>query len=97
MEHKTESYPDELSGGQKQRVAIARAILSKPEVIIADEPTGAVDRGNADAIMQLIRQIHTEDHTTIVLVTHDPEIARCANRQIRLKEGTVVQDEISVE
>lgn len=97
MEAKTESYPDELSGGQKQRVAIARAMLTRPRLIIADEPTGAVDRDNAAAIMELLRLIHEEDATTIVLVTHDREIAKQAGRQIELRDGEVIRDEISVE
>lgn len=94
MADKQNSYPDELSGGQKQRVAIARAMLAKPEIIIADEPTGAVDAENARIIMDIIKDIHEQDNTTIVLVTHDTEIAKRAYRQIELKDGVIIRDEI---
>lgn len=97
MQDKLDSYPDELSGGQKQRVAIARAMLAKPELIIADEPTGAVDRENAGYIMNIIDEIQQREKTTIVLVTHDREIANRAHRQIELEDGVIVRDELLVE
>lgn len=94
VQDKIDSYPDELSGGQKQRVAIARAILSKPKVIIADEPTGSVDYENAIEIMDIIKKIHETEKATIILVTHDKKIAREAERRIELEDGVVICDEI---
>lgn len=86
------SYPDELSGGQKQRVAIARAVLGRPDVIIADEPTGALDSQTAASIMGLIHQVHDRHGCAVVLVTHDPDIAAQAERTIELVGGEVHRD-----
>lgn len=92
MEDKLESYPDELSGGQKQRIAIARAILFEPKLIIADEPTGAIDEENSANIMQLLQEIHNLYNPTIILVTHDMEVARIAQRIIQLESGRIKND-----
>lgn len=89
---KAASYPDELSGGQKQRVAIARAILARPHLVIADEPTGALDATTAQDIVALLRRVHSELGCAVVLVTHDLEIAAAADRTVELVDGTVSRD-----
>ena len=79
--------PRQLSGGQEQRVAIARALVTQPTLLLADEPTGDLDRTNADAVMDLFARLHTERGQTIVMVTHDDSIARRAERTVRLEKG----------
>ncbi|WAH43298.1 ABC transporter ATP-binding protein [Alicyclobacillus fastidiosus] len=83
--------PTALSGGQKQRVAIARALANSPRLLLADEPTGALDQATGADIMELFRQLH-EAGMTIVIITHDPSVAACAQRTIRLVDG-VIQEE----
>ena len=85
--------PTELSGGQMQRVAIARSMVNRPSLILLDEPTGAVDTETAAQLVELLKRLNTEDQVTIVLVTHDTDIAGQARRQIRLKDGKVLTDE----
>src|SRR5256712_2351385 len=85
--------PTELSGGQMQRVAIARSRVNRPPLILLDEPTGAVDTETAAQLVELLKRLNTEDQVTIVLVTHDTDIAGAARRQIRLKDGQVLTDE----
>ncbi|MFZ1410088.1 MAG: ABC transporter ATP-binding protein [Micropruina sp.] len=86
------SYPDELSGGQKQRVAIARAMLGGPDLLIADEPTGALDGATASAILDLLADIHQRHDCSILVVTHDDEVAAAAERTVELVAGEVVRD-----
>ncbi len=88
MKHK---YPSQISGGQKQRVAIARALVADPKIILADEPTGALDADTAEEIMQIFQEIHAQGKT-VVIVTHDDKIAAKTNRLIRLEKGTIVED-----
>ena len=88
MKHK---YPSQISGGQKQRVAIARALVADPKIILADEPTGALDADTAEEIMQIFQEIHARGKT-VVIVTHDDKIAAKTNRLIRLEKGTIVED-----
>jgi ABC-type lipoprotein export system ATPase subunit len=83
----------ELSGGQMQRVAIARSMVNRPSLILLDEPTGAVDTETAQQLVDLLKQLNREDRVTIVLVTHDLDIAGQASRHIRLKDGKVLSDE----
>ena len=83
--------PSELSGGQKQRVAIARAMASKPKVLLADEPTGALDTKTSCDVMDLIQKIN-EEGKTILVVTHEIEIAKMCKRIVKLKDGVIVED-----
>ena len=85
--------PTELSGGQAQRVAIARSMVNQPSLILLDEPTGAVDTETAQQLVVLLRRLNQEDQVTIVVVTHDLDIAAETSRMIRLKDGKVVSDE----
>ena len=85
-------YPNQLSGGQQQRVAIARAVITKPNVILADEPTGNLDSSNGEAVMELFKRINQCKNITIIQVTHDEDKAEYGNRLIRLKDGRVVED-----
>lgn len=86
-----EHLPSEMSGGQKQRVAIARALIGKPRLILADEPTGALDSATSRQIMDLLTEIHRAG-ITVVIVTHDPEVAARTGRTIRLKDGKVLDE-----
>jgi len=85
--------PSELSGGQMQRVAIARSMVNRPSLILLDEPTGAVDTETAQQLVDLLKLLNREDQVTIVIVTHDVDIASQARRQVRLKDGKVLTDE----
>ncbi|MDO8651536.1 MAG: ABC transporter ATP-binding protein [Undibacterium sp.] len=86
-------YPNELSGGQQQRVAIARALVTDPTLIVADEPTGDLDRVTAGEVLDLLEQLHAELGKTIVMVTHDPKAAARAKRLIHLEKGVLVPDD----
>lgn len=85
--------PNELSGGQKQRVAIARALASKPKLLLADEPTGALDSKTSKEVMRLIQEINNEGKT-ILMVTHEDEVANMCKRIVRLKDGMIISDEM---
>ncbi len=86
--------PNELSGGQKQRVAIARALVTKPKVVLADEPTGALDSTTSDSVMSLLKDINKEGMTVFV-ITHEEEIAEQTKRIVRLKDGIIISDEVT--
>ncbi|HRW47331.1 MAG: ABC transporter ATP-binding protein [Caldilinea sp.] len=90
---RTTNFPHQLSGGEKQRVAICRALVNDPKIIFADEPTGNLDSKNGAGIIDLLIQLHRERQTTLVLVTHAPEVAEHAGRVITLADGKVVGDE----
>ena len=92
---KLKNLPSQLSGGQQQRVSIARALVGKPSVILADEPTGALDSNTGREVLELLKSLNNEGHT-VVLITHDNEIASKANRMIRLKDGRVVYDGVAL-
>ncbi|SFA83061.1 putative ABC transport system ATP-binding protein [Acetitomaculum ruminis DSM 5522] len=90
--NKISKYPSELSGGQKQRVALARALVTKPKLLLADEPTGSLDEETGIQIMELLREIN-EEGTTIVMVTHDKEFANYGNHLITMKDGRIIKEE----
>jgi putative ABC transport system ATP-binding protein len=92
LEGKESHFPSQLSGGQQQRVAIARALAMKPGLILADEPTGNLDRKNGEGIMQLLSRLNKEEQITIVMVTHDRHAAETADRIIMIRDGKVVQE-----
>ena len=90
LEEKLDSLPGCLSGGQQQRAAIARALASKPAIILADEPTGNLDSKTSDDVMGLLQMSSREFHQTIVMITHNPEIAQRADRVVRIEDGRIV-------
>ncbi len=87
LEDRTDYLATKLSGGQKQRVAIARALMNRPELVLADEPTGNLDRGSANQVMELIGEINTIEKTTFLISTHDEKIAETCRRQVRVRDG----------
>lgn len=91
IEDKEKSYPDELSGGQQQRVAIARAIVKQPRLILADEPTGALDEATGEGIMKVFRELN-ERGKTVVIITHDKKVAETCDRIVYLRDGRVADD-----
>ncbi len=94
LEDRLDHEPSQLSGGQQQRVAIARALINRPPVLLADEPTGNLDSRTSREVLEMFQQLNREEGITIVLVTHDPEVARHARRVIRIHDG-VIQDSVS--
>ena len=88
-----EHQPNELSGGQRQRVAIARALVNDPRIIMADEPTGNLDTKSTGEIMEIFHRMHEEEGRTIILVTHEPDIAACASSQLLVRDGVITRDE----
>jgi ABC-type lipoprotein export system ATPase subunit len=93
LEGRERHAPSELSGGQQQRVAIARAIVSEPVVLLADEPTGNLDRARSHEILALLKWLNHERGITVLMVTHDPEVAACARRTVHFLDGLVASDE----
>ena len=92
LEERMDFYPNQLSGGQCQRVAIARAMVGKPDLLLADEPTGALDTKSGNQIMEIFRQLSSEG-MTIVMITHEPAIARCADKTYRILDGELYTGE----
>ncbi len=93
LQNRHDHYPVQLSGGEQQRVALARAFMRKPPLLLADEPTGNLDSVNGRQILDLLLELNRQEGATLVLVTHDRELADCATRIILLKDGLVVSDE----
>jgi len=89
LKHRIDHLPAELSGGEQQRVAIARALVNKPEIIFADEPTGNLDSKNGDEVMQMLMELSDEYNATLVVVTHDPTIAKMGDRTLTVKDGVI--------
>ena len=94
LEQKLKNMPNNLSGGQQQRVAIARALATKPAIILADEPTGNLDSKNSQEIMNLLRLSNEKYHQTLIIITHDEEIANQAKHLIRIEDGRICRDEV---
>lgn len=92
LDKKLASYPSHLSGGQQQRVAIARALVSKPAIILADEPTGNLDSRTSDKVIDLLKMTSEKFHQTIVMITHNPDIALKADIRIRIEDGKIRQE-----
>lgn len=86
--------PNQLSGGQQQRVSICRAIMASPAVVLADEPTGNLDRKNSEEIVGLLKQLHREQKQTLIMITHDESIALQADRILQIEDGKIVKDEV---
>ncbi len=93
LSHKIKAYPRELSGGEQQRVAIARAIVGNPSIILADEPTAALDGENGQAIMKILAGIAREQGRAVLIVTHDPRLLRFADRVVHIEDGRIVREE----
>jgi putative ABC transport system ATP-binding protein len=95
LSERTHHAPNELSGGQQQRVAIARALVNEPAILLADEPTGALDSKTGVEIMELFQSLYRDHGQTVILVTHDSYVARHTNRIIKLSDGSIVSDEVN--
>lgn len=93
LDGKLFNYPSHLSGGQQQRVAIARALITKPALLLCDEPTGNLDSRTSDKVIDLLKMTSEKFHQTIVMITHNPEIAQKADRRIRIEDGRIQSDE----
>jgi len=90
--HRMSHRPAQLSGGEKQRVAIARSVAAQPRLLLADEPTGALDTKTGNEVMNLLLEIHAAGSLTLIIVTHDPEVAEFCHRQVFLRDGKIVTD-----
>ncbi len=91
--HRLTHRPSQLSGGEQQRVCIARALINNPSILLADEPTGNLDRTNTRNVLELLRRLHQEEHFTVVMVTHDPYVTEWAERVIKMEDGRIITDE----
>jgi ABC-type lipoprotein export system ATPase subunit len=89
LENRMDHLPSQLSGGERQRVAIARSLANEPKLLLADEPTGNLDTENSRKILEVLQRIHHERRMTMIVVTHDPEVAEAANRTLRLRDGAL--------
>jgi len=91
--HRLHHRPSQLSGGEQQRVCIARALINNPSLLLADEPTGNLDRANTKNILELLKNLHAQEGFTIVVVTHDPYVSQWAGRTISMEDGRIIRDE----
>ncbi len=91
--HRLDHRPSQLSGGEQQRVCIARALINSPKLLLADEPTGNLDRENTKIILELLKKLHSEEHFTIIVVTHDSFVSRWAQRVLTMEDGRITKDE----
>jgi len=94
MDDRTTHLPSELSGGQKQRVAIARALANDPDILLADEPTGALDTKTGRMVMNIFHQLHERQHSTILLITHNERLAEETQRIFTIEDGCIVDERI---
>jgi putative ABC transport system ATP-binding protein len=94
LKERMDHYPVQLSGGEQQRVALARAFMARPPILMADEPTGNLDSANGRQVLDILLTLNRREGTTLVLVTHDAELAAFANRTITLRDGRVVADQL---
>ena len=94
LSKRAKHLPNQLSGGQQQRVAIGRALINSPSIILADEPTGNLDKKNGQEIVELLKYSNKKYNQTLILITHDENIALQANRIIRIEDGKIISDEI---
>lgn len=92
LSNRLNHLPNQLSGGQQQRVSIARALINQPSLVLADEPTGNLDSKNSDEIIRLLKEANEKYHQTIIIITHDNNIAKLANRVITIKDGKIISD-----
>jgi putative ABC transport system ATP-binding protein len=90
MEHRADHRPSRLSGGEKQRVAIARALINNPKILFADEPTGNLDSATGEAIMDTLKSQHEDNGLSLVMVTHDPDLAGSSDRIVSMQDGEIV-------
>lgn len=91
--HRLHHRPAQLSGGEQQRVCVARALINSPKLLLADEPTGNLDRENTRIVLELLKEIYAEEHFTIIVVTHDPFVSEWAGRVVSMEDGRIVSDE----
>ena len=97
VDHLAQHHPNQMSGGQQQRVAIARSLVNNPGLILADEPTGALDTKTSEDVMRIFKELNEEQGITIMLVTHEPDIAAHAKRIVNFRDGHVVSDTLKEE
>jgi putative ABC transport system ATP-binding protein len=93
--HRLRHRPTQLSGGERQRVAIARALVGRPEIVLADEPTGNLDTATGAELLELLRELHDEDGTTIVVITHDRDVAAMLPRRVDIRDGRIERDSVA--
>lgn len=93
MGHRLTHRPGQLSGGEQQRVAIARALINNPGLILADEPTGNLDSETGTEVVDLLRKLNREENVAVIIITHDPEVAKMADRVVKMKDGEIVENE----
>lgn len=94
LKKRLQHLPSQLSGGQQQRVSIGRALMASPTIVLADEPTGNLDRANSREIIDLLKRLHDELHQTLIIITHDEGIALQADRILKIEDGHIVRDEV---